>query len=86
MQDALLRAWRSVESLREIVGVRARLYRIATNVGLDRVARDLRRRELLARTSVRDGVAIPLSAAVPWLQAIPDAALDADDSRSPSAE
>jgi RNA polymerase sigma-70 factor (ECF subfamily) len=43
LQDALLRAWRAISNLEERASLRAWLYRIATNVCLDAIARRPRR-------------------------------------------
>src|SRR4051794_16121229 len=64
VQEALLRAWRGRESFAGD-GLRAWLYRIATNVCLDALRRKQRR--------------VPLAesiAEVPWLQPYPDQLLD----------
>jgi RNA polymerase sigma-70 factor (ECF subfamily) len=70
VQDALLRAWRYRESLLEGAPLRPWLYRVATNVCLDAIARD-ERRSVLAAKSVEDD-APPSIDEVTWLQPIPD--------------
>ena len=65
VQETLLRAWRSRESLDERGLFRAWLYRIATNVCLDALRR--RSRRLTTMRSVAE---------VPWLQPYPDNLLD----------
>jgi RNA polymerase sigma-70 factor (ECF subfamily) len=74
VQDALLRAWRYRESLMEGAPLRPWLYRVATNVCLDAIARD-GRRALLAARSV-DSAAPPSIDEVAWLQPIPDALIE----------
>jgi RNA polymerase sigma-70 factor (ECF subfamily) len=77
VQDALLRAWRYRESLKDGAPLRPWLYRVATNCCFDAIARDPRRSALAARTAsdVPDGVA-PGPAEVAWLQPFPDARLE----------
>lgn len=74
VQDALLRAWRYRESLREGAPLRPWLYRVATNVCLDAIARD-ERRSVLAAKSAENG-APPSTDEVVWLQPIPDALIE----------
>ena len=74
VQDALLRAWRYRESLLEGAPLRPWLYRVATNVCLDAIARD-ERRSVLAAKSVEDG-APPSIDEVEWLQPIPDSLIE----------
>lgn len=74
VQDALLRAWRYRESLMEGAPLRPWLYRVATNVCLDAIARD-ERRSILAAKSVDDG-APPSTDEVLWLQPIPDSLIE----------
>jgi RNA polymerase sigma-70 factor (TIGR02960 family) len=65
VQETLLRAWRRRESLRDDAGLRAWLYKIATNACLDAVKASKRR--------------VPRAdsfAEVPWLQPYPDQLLD----------
>jgi RNA polymerase sigma-70 factor, ECF subfamily len=64
VQETLLRAWRSQDSFEGRSSLRAWLYRIATNTGLDA----LRRRP--------DKVAVGRGVEVPWLQPFPDELLD----------
>lgn len=73
VQDALLRAWRYRESLKDGAPLRPWLYRVATNSCFDAIARDPRRSALAARAS--DGAASGPSE-VAWLQPFPDARLD----------
>ena len=76
VQDALLRAWKSRESLKEGAPVRPWLYRVATNVCLDVIGRDDRRSALAAKSSAEVPDAPLASAEVTWLQPIPDALLE----------
>jgi RNA polymerase sigma-70 factor (TIGR02960 family) len=64
-QETLLRAWRRRDSLRDDAGLRAWLYKIATNACLDAIKASKRR--------------VPRAdsfAEVPWLQPYPDRLLD----------
>ncbi|QFU87997.1 RNA polymerase subunit sigma-70 [Amycolatopsis sp. YIM 10] len=83
VQDTLVQAWRGTSGFEGRASVRSWLYRIATNTCLARRAKDERRRRLLAGTTVRDGVAIPVSATVPWSQAVPQDAIEAVAQRDP---
>jgi RNA polymerase sigma-70 factor (ECF subfamily) len=75
VQDALLRAWKYRESLREGAPVRPWLYRVATNACLDAIGHDARRAALAAKSAETPGA--PLAPAeVTWLQPIPDAILE----------
>jgi DNA-directed RNA polymerase specialized sigma24 family protein len=74
VQDALLRAWRYRENLKEGAPLRPWLDRVATNVCLGAIARD-ERRSVLAARSVEDG-APPSSDGVAWLQPIPDSLIE----------
>lgn len=85
-QDCLLRVWRGLGNFRTESKVRTWLYRIATNVCLDRRAGARLRRDILAAGTLADGVVIPVAATVPWLEALPDAVLDAVDERQPMHE
>src|SRR3954447_5569123 len=64
LQDALMRAWRARETFSG-EGLRAWLYKIATNVCLDELRRSKRRVPVLSSI-----------AEVPWLQPYPDQLLD----------
>ena len=85
VQDALLRAWRYRESLKEGAPLRPWLYRVATNVCLDAISHD-ERRSILAKKSA-DGAQLSTDE-VAWLQPIPDSVIeplsahDADRRRS----
>jgi RNA polymerase sigma-70 factor (TIGR02960 family) len=72
VQETLLRAWRSRDSIADGSPSRAWLYRIATNVCLDMIRRSSRR-----------ATALHSFAEVPWLQPYPDRLLD---QIAPSAE
>jgi RNA polymerase sigma-70 factor (ECF subfamily) len=65
LQEALLRAWRGRSGLADEAGLRAWLYRIATNVCLDALRR--RSRTLTTASSYAE---------IPWLQPYPDRLLD----------
>ena len=73
VQDALLRAWRYRESLKEGAPLRPWLYRIATNTCLELCARDQRRSVLAARAS--ESGAPPRPDDVEWLEPVPDSVL-----------
>ncbi len=83
VQDSLVQAWRGISGFEGRARVRSWLYRIATNTCLARRAKDERRRRLIATTTVHDGVAVPVSATVPWLQAVPQDAIEAVAQRDP---
>jgi RNA polymerase sigma-70 factor, ECF subfamily len=74
VQDALLRAWRYRESLQDGAPLRPWLYRVATNVCLDAIARDERRSILAARAAANDEA--PSTDEVSWLQPIPDSLIE----------
>jgi RNA polymerase sigma-70 factor (ECF subfamily) len=76
VQDALLRAWKYRESLKEGAPVRPWLYRVATNACLDFIGHDARRSALAARSSAETPGAPLAPAEVTWLQPIPDALLE----------
>jgi RNA polymerase sigma-70 factor, ECF subfamily len=82
-QDVFLQAWRSLGDFEGRATVRTWLYRIATNACLGKRARDRRRRDLLASSTIIDGTALPIAATVPWLQACPDELLDRVAARDP---
>ena len=70
LQETFLRAWRYRESLREGLPLRPWLYRVATNVCLDVIARDPRRTAMAATEG-----AGPASE-VAWLEPFPDTLLE----------
>jgi RNA polymerase sigma-70 factor (ECF subfamily) len=72
VQETLLRAWRSRSTYAGRSSLRAWLYRIATNVCLDTLRRDLARVVLVG--AVREPDSGPPE--VPWLQPFPDRLLD----------
>jgi RNA polymerase sigma-70 factor, ECF subfamily len=75
VQETLLRAWRYRDSLKEGAPLRPWLYRVATNVCLDGIARDERRAVFAGRAAADDGLAAK-PAAVVWLRPIPDSVLE----------
>jgi RNA polymerase sigma-70 factor (ECF subfamily) len=70
LQETFLRAWRYRESLREGLPLRPWLYRIATNVCLDAIARDPRRTAMAAAEEAGP------NSEVAWLEPFPDALLE----------
>jgi RNA polymerase sigma-70 factor, ECF subfamily len=76
VQDALLRAWKYRESLKEGAPMRPWLYRVATNACLDTIGQDARRSALAAKSSAETPGARLAPAEVTWLQPIPDAILE----------
>ena len=87
VQDALLRAWRYRESLKDGAPLRPWLYRVATNSCFDAIARDPRRSALAARTAsdAPEGAA-PGPSEVAWLQPFPDARLESPAPRDSEPE
>lgn len=87
VQDALLRAWRYRESLKDGAPLRPWLYRVATNSCFDAIARDPRRSALAARAGADapEGGA-PGPSEVPWLQPFPDARLEPPAPRAAEPE
>jgi RNA polymerase sigma-70 factor (ECF subfamily) len=80
VQETLLRAWRGRSALREEGGLRAWLYRIATNACLDHLRAHPRRPQPRPAPLLADaGLPAPTSTVVPWLQPYPDLLLDAAD-------
>lgn len=86
VQDALIQAWRGIAGFEGRAKVRSWLYRVTTNACLARRTKDERRRRLIAATTVLEGVAVPVSATVPWLQAVPQAAVEAVAQRDPGPD
>ncbi len=76
VQNALMRAWKYRESLKEGAPARPWLYRVATNACLDAIGHDARRSALAARSSTEASGASLTPAEVTWLQPIPDAILE----------
>lgn len=82
VQETLLRAWRGLERFEERSGLRAWLYRIATNVCLD-MLKGRRRRALpaeLAPPGTGDLAMGEPTSAGRWVQPMPDALLAAEQS------
>ncbi|WP_067173712.1 RNA polymerase subunit sigma-70 [Microtetraspora niveoalba] len=80
VQEVFLRAWRRREALRDESGLRAWLYRIATNACLDHLRAHPRTPQPRSAPAAADpGIEAPASGAVPWLQPYPDVLLDAAD-------
>jgi RNA polymerase sigma-70 factor (ECF subfamily) len=75
VQETLLRAWRYRDSLKEGAPVRPWLYRVATNVCLDAIARDERRAVLAAKAAEQDGWT-GQSEDVVWLGPIPNSVVE----------
>jgi RNA polymerase sigma-70 factor (TIGR02960 family) len=75
VQETLLRAWRYRDSLKDGAPLRPWLYRVATNVCLDSIARDERRVVLGARAEADEGWAGEPEDVV-WLGPIPDSVLE----------
>src|SRR5215469_13648695 len=75
VQETLLRAWRYRDSLKEGAPLRPWLYRVATNVCLDAIARDERRAVFAARAEADEGWAGQPDDVV-WLGPIPDSVLE----------
>ena len=86
VQDALLRAWKYRESLKEGAPVRPWLYRVATNACLDAIGHDARRSALAAKSSAEAPGAALAPAEVTWLQPIPDAILESTAPRDSEPE
>ena len=86
LQETMLRAWRRLDSLKDRSALRAWLYKIATNVSLDMIARRKARclpMQLSAPANPRDPV--PASIADPvWIEPLPDSYLD-DQALNPEA-
>jgi RNA polymerase sigma-70 factor (ECF subfamily) len=77
-QESMLRAWRALPGLREDAALRAWLYRIATNVCLNAIARRPRRvlpADYGKSWSVADGAGEPTEESL-WLEPYPDSDLE----------
>ena len=89
VQEAMLRAWKSIEGFREQSSLKTWLYRIATNVCLDTLSSAERRRLHPLNLSdtpetVRDGMALTQRSREHWVEPIPDAmALPAGEDSDP---
>jgi RNA polymerase sigma-70 factor, ECF subfamily len=85
LQEALLRAWRSMRTFGELGSLRSWLYSIATNTALD-IARHRSRRELPADFGPAAGPDADLAPELPdlpWLEPYPDRWLAHDTGPSP---
>jgi RNA polymerase sigma-70 factor (ECF subfamily) len=85
VQETFLRAWRSLDTFQGRSTLRAWLYRIATNVSLDALAKR-RRRSLPTLTHAPGNPQDPYSAPTqesPWLEPLPDALVDERPGLSP---
>src|SRR5712692_10345466 len=74
VQEALLRAWRSIESLQDPAALRPWLYRIATNVCMTMLEGRRRRAlpmDLGSSSPATDALGAPLADDV-WIQPMPD--------------
>ena len=79
VQEAMLRAWKSMDRFREQSSMKTWLYRIATNVCLDTLSATNRQRVRPLELSdepgvVADGMALPTRSREHWVEPIPDAA------------
>src|SRR6059036_3640077 len=77
VQDTLMRAWRSLDSVKEQAALRSWLYRIATNVCLDMLSGRERRARPMDLGPSREPVESNLNALpeVTWIEPIPDSSL-----------
>src|SRR5688572_20528169 len=78
VQEAMLRAWKSIDRFREQSSLKTWLYRIATNVCLDTLSATNRQRVRPLELSdepgtVHDGMALPQRSREHWVEPIPDA-------------
>jgi RNA polymerase sigma-70 factor, ECF subfamily len=81
LQDALLRAWRKLDGLKERSSLRAWLYRIATNTCLDVIDRRPKRAlpvDHVPAADPADGPGEPLMESV-WIEPYPDERLGVED-------
>jgi RNA polymerase sigma-70 factor, ECF subfamily len=90
VQEAMLRAWKSLDRFKEQSSLKTWLYRIATNVCLDTLASTNRRRLRPLEISdvpgvVTDDMPLPQRDREQWVEPIPDAmALPAEDACDPA--
>jgi RNA polymerase sigma-70 factor, ECF subfamily len=87
VQDALLRAWRALESFEGRSSVRSWLYSIVTNTAID-LARRRARRELSAGHGAPAAAGVTPAQAINepiWLEPFPDQMLTAEVEQSPEA-
>lgn len=89
VQEAMLRAWKSLDRFKEQSSLKTWLYRIATNVCLDTLAATNRTRIRPLEASevpgtVRPDMELPQRSRETWVEPIPDRlALPADDAHTP---
>jgi RNA polymerase sigma-70 factor, ECF subfamily len=89
VQEAMLRAWKSLDRFNERSSLKTWLYRIATNVCLDTLSSTNRTRIRpleISKTpgTVHPDMALPQRSRETWVEPIPDKlALPADDAHSP---
>ena len=89
VQEAMLRAWKSLDRFKEQSSMKTWLYRIATNVCLDTLAASHRTRIRPLEASdtprtVHPDMALPQRSRETWVEPIPDKlALPADDAHTP---
>jgi RNA polymerase sigma-70 factor, ECF subfamily len=90
VQEAMLRAWKSIDRFREQSSIKTWLYRIATNVCLDTLAHDRRRVRPVDATpnpeTIRDGLELRTRPREDWIEPIPDAVALPDDRTSDPEE
>ena len=91
VQEAMLRAWKSMDKFQERASIKTWLYRIATNVCLDTLASSDRRRLRPLETTetpgvVAEGMALPKRTREHWVEPIPDAAALPDERDSDPEE
>ncbi|HEV7994073.1 MAG TPA: sigma-70 family RNA polymerase sigma factor [Gemmatimonadaceae bacterium] len=90
VQEAMLRAWKSLDRFKEQSSLKTWLYRIATNVCLDTLSSTQRRRLRPLELSempgeVREDMPLPQRGREQWVEPIPDAmALPADGTCDPA--
>jgi len=81
LQDAMLRAWRGLDKVKDPSSLRAWLYKISTNASLDAIARRPKRVlpiDYGPATDPHDGLGLPPAESV-WMEAYPDEKLGLDD-------
>ena len=78
VQDTMLRAWRSIDSFEGRSSIRSWLYRIATNVCLNMLAKRSRARRTLPELNGSPAVNLPTDPTtdIAWLEPYPDAELE----------
>lgn len=88
VQETMLRAWRAKETLSDPAMLRPWLYRIATNVCLDELARRPKRALALEGHPAAADPAAPLDPPITepvWIEPMPDRWIDADAGPDPGA-